>query len=150
MYVEENAQFQVRPARVWANQQQQQQAACAERARARTRLHSQQMLQHLLEARQHVDTQHPALRVCLCVPPRPQLKVVEKSGLNRDGTYLPPAIHPTFAKEPKYDMKTAMVEAEMVMGGVVSDLLEKTGVSTGGPGPGPTRARTAAAAIAHP
>lgn len=56
-----------------------------------------------------------------------QLKVVEKSGLNRDGTYLPPAIHPTFAKEPKYDMKTAMVEAEMVMGGVVADLLEKTG-----------------------
>lgn len=57
-----------------------------------------------------------------------QLKVVEKSGLNRDGTYLPPAIHPTFAKEPKYDMKTAMIEAEMVMGGVVSDLLEKTGI----------------------
>lgn len=57
-----------------------------------------------------------------------QLKVVEKSGLNRDGTYLPPAIHPTFAKEPKYDMKTAMVEAEMVMGGVVADLLEKTGI----------------------
>jgi hypothetical protein len=60
-----------------------------------------------------------------------QLKVVEKSGLNRDGTYLPPAIHPTFAKEPKYDMKTAMVEAEMVMGGVVADLLEKTGVRLG-------------------
>lgn len=58
-----------------------------------------------------------------------QLKVVEKSGLNRDGTYLPPAIHPTYAKEPKYDMKTAMVEAEMVMGGVVADLLEKTGGS---------------------
>jgi hypothetical protein len=57
----------------------------------------------------------------------PQLKVVEKSGLNRDGTYLPPAIHPTFAKEPKFDMKTAMTEAEMVMGGVVADVLEKTG-----------------------
>lgn len=56
-----------------------------------------------------------------------QLKVCEKSGLNRDGTFLPPAIHPTFAKEPKYDMKTAMIEAEMVMGGVVADLLEKTG-----------------------
>lgn len=56
-----------------------------------------------------------------------QLKVVEKSGLNRDGTYLPPAIHPSFAKEPQYDMKTAMVEAEMVMGGVVADVLEKTG-----------------------
>lgn len=60
-----------------------------------------------------------------------QLKVVEKSGLNRDGTYLPPAIHPTFAKEPKFDMKTAMIEAEMVMGGVVADLLEKTGTASG-------------------
>lgn len=57
-----------------------------------------------------------------------QLKVCEKSGLNRDGTFLPPAIHPTFAKEPKYDMKTAMLEAEMVMGGVVADVLEKTGI----------------------
>lgn len=57
-----------------------------------------------------------------------QLKVVEKSGLNRDGTFLPPAIHPSFAKEPKYDMKTAMIEAEMVMGSVVADVLEKTGI----------------------
>lgn len=56
-----------------------------------------------------------------------QLKVVEKSGLHRDGTFLPPAIHPSYAKEPKYDMKTAMIEAEMVMGGTVADLLEKTG-----------------------
>lgn len=79
----------------------------------------------------------------------PQLKVVEKSGLNRDGTYLPPAIHPSFAKEPKYDMKTAMVEAEMVMGGVVADVLEKTGA------PGGTRVVTrwcaaAAAAVGRP
>lgn len=56
-----------------------------------------------------------------------QLKVVAKSGLDVDGTYLPPAIHPSIAPEPKTDMKTAMVEAEMVMGGAVSDLLEKTG-----------------------
>jgi len=58
-----------------------------------------------------------------------QLKVCEKSGLNRDGTFLPPAIHPSWAKEPKYDMKTAMLEAEMVMGGAVADVLEKTGKS---------------------
>jgi len=57
-----------------------------------------------------------------------QLKVCEKSGLNRDGTFLPPAIHPSWAKEPKYDMKTAMLEAEMVMGGAVADVLEKTGI----------------------
>ncbi|KIY96628.1 3-ketoacyl-CoA synthase 6 [Monoraphidium neglectum] len=57
-----------------------------------------------------------------------QLKVVKKSGLDVDGTYLPPAIHPSIADEPKTDMKTAMLEAEMVMGGAVSDLLEKTGI----------------------
>lgn len=78
-------------------------------------------------------TQHAEASVCLsCVfPARVQLKVVEKSGLNRDGTFLPPAIHPSFAKEPKYDMKTAMIEAEMVMGGVVADVLEKTGARAG-------------------
>jgi len=56
-----------------------------------------------------------------------QIKVLSKSGLDVDGTYLPPAIHPSIADEPKTDMKTAMLEAEMVMGGAVSDLLEKTG-----------------------
>ncbi|KAI8470967.1 MAG: FAE1/Type III polyketide synthase-like protein-domain-containing protein [Monoraphidium minutum] len=57
-----------------------------------------------------------------------QLKVVRKSGLDVDGTYLPPAIHPSIAEEPKTDMKTAMLEAEMVMCGAVGDLLEKTGI----------------------
>jgi hypothetical protein len=61
-----------------------------------------------------------------------QLKVVKKSGLDVDGTYLPPAIHPSIAEEPKTDMKTAMLEAEMVMGGAVADLLEKTGARWGG------------------
>ena len=56
-----------------------------------------------------------------------QLKVVSKSGLDLDGTYLPPAIHPSIADEPKTDMKTAMLEAEMVMGAAVSEVLEKTG-----------------------
>ncbi|KIY93827.1 3-ketoacyl-CoA synthase 5 [Monoraphidium neglectum] len=60
-----------------------------------------------------------------------QLKVVRKSGLDVDGTYLPPAIHPSIADEPKTDMKTAMLEAEMVMCGAVSDLLEKTGTWPG-------------------
>ena len=57
-----------------------------------------------------------------------QLKVVSKSGLDVDGTYLPAAIHPSLADQPKTDMKTAMLEAEMVMGGAVADLLEKTGI----------------------
>ncbi|GBF90943.1 hypothetical protein Rsub_03798, partial [Raphidocelis subcapitata] len=57
-----------------------------------------------------------------------QLKVVSKSGLDLDGTYLPPAIHPSIAAEPKTDMKTAMLEAEMVMGASVADVLEKTGI----------------------
>ena len=52
---------------------------------------------------------------------------MSKSGLDVDGTYLPPAIHPSIAPEPKTDMKTAMLEAEMVMGGAVADVLEKTG-----------------------
>lgn len=56
-----------------------------------------------------------------------QIKVAQKSGLRTSGTYLPPAINPSIADEPKTDMKTAMVEAEMVMGGAVADLLEKTG-----------------------
>jgi hypothetical protein len=61
-----------------------------------------------------------------------QLKVVSKSGLDLDGTYLPPAIHPSLAPEPKTDMKTAMLEAEMVMGSSVADVLEKTGAHARG------------------
>jgi len=57
-----------------------------------------------------------------------ELKVVEKSGLNREWRFLPPRFTPA-AKEPKYDMKTAMIEAEMVMGGTVAEVLEKTGVA---------------------
>ena len=60
-----------------------------------------------------------------------QVKVVERSGLNMDGTYRPPAIHPSLTNEPKTDMKTSMLEAEMVMGGAVSSLLEKTGAFGG-------------------
>jgi hypothetical protein len=56
-----------------------------------------------------------------------QIKVLSKSGLDQHNTFLPPAIHPSIADEPKTDMKTAMLEAEMVMGGAVADVLEKTG-----------------------
>jgi hypothetical protein len=48
-------------------------------------------------------------------------------------TYLPAAINPEVNREgPKYDMDTAKKEAEMVMCGAVSDLLEKTGEQAGG------------------
>ena len=57
-----------------------------------------------------------------------QKQVLERSGLSPLGTYLPAAIHPAHAKEPKIDMATAMLEAEAVMGGAVSDLLAKTGL----------------------
>jgi hypothetical protein len=54
-------------------------------------------------------------------------KVNSKSGLDPNGTYLPPAVNPTVSKDYTIDMKTAMLEAEMVMGGAVADVLEKTG-----------------------
>lgn len=54
-------------------------------------------------------------------------KVNGKSGLDPNGTFLPPAVNPTVSTDYKNDMKTAMIEAEMVMGGAVADALEKTG-----------------------
>ena len=55
------------------------------------------------------------------------VKVLERSGLSSEGTYLPAAIHPQLTPEPKYDMDTAMLEAKMVMTGAVQDLMTKTG-----------------------
>lgn len=46
-----------------------------------------------------------------------QLKVVAKSGLDCDGTYLPPAINPSLADEPVTDMKTSMVRVRARMPG---------------------------------
>ncbi len=54
-------------------------------------------------------------------------KVFFKSGIDRDGSYLPPWLNPSQAKQPLYDMDTAAKEARMVMFGAVSDVLEKTG-----------------------
>jgi hypothetical protein len=58
-------------------------------------------------------------------------KVNSKSGLDPNGTYLPPAVNPTVSKDYTIDMKTAMLEAETVMGGAVADVLEKTGEGWG-------------------
>lgn len=55
-------------------------------------------------------------------------KVFVKSGIGAESTFLPPAIHPKHTKLPKANMSTAMVEAEMVMGGALTDLLERTGL----------------------
>ncbi|GBF90942.1 hypothetical protein Rsub_03797 [Raphidocelis subcapitata] len=54
-------------------------------------------------------------------------KVFQRSGISPTESYLPPWVNPATCKEPKYDMDSAKKEAEMVMGGAVADLLEKTG-----------------------
>lgn len=48
---------------------------------------------------------------------------------------MQPAVNPTVSTDYKIDMKTAMIEAEMVMGGAVAEVLEKTGA----PPPLPSR-----------
>lgn len=55
------------------------------------------------------------------------VKVIARSGLGQQSTYLPEAINPMFGEEPKNDMATAMLEAKTVMCGAVEDLLSKTG-----------------------
>jgi hypothetical protein len=54
-------------------------------------------------------------------------KVFLKSGISQHGSYLPAWINPVLTKEPKYDMATAKLEAEMTMCGAMADLLDKTG-----------------------
>lgn len=69
-------------------------------------------------------------------------RIFERSGISPTGTYLPPWINPVHVKEPRYDMDAAKREAEMVMGGAVADLLQKTGAprpAGGGGGGGGSR-----------
>jgi hypothetical protein len=54
-------------------------------------------------------------------------KVVQQSGLSQTGTYLPAGINPMLTTAPKDDINACMEEAEMVMGGAVKELLERTG-----------------------
>lgn len=56
------------------------------------------------------------------------IKVLEKSGLSSTQTYLPPEVHPCHIKEPDHSHGAAHYEAEMVMTGVVRDLLARTGL----------------------
>eukprot|EP00882_Tetradesmus_deserticola_P000497 GHRQ01000548.1.p1 GENE.GHRQ01000548.1~~GHRQ01000548.1.p1 ORF type:complete len:504 (+),score=215.48 GHRQ01000548.1:478-1989(+) len=55
-------------------------------------------------------------------------KVVQQSGLSQTGTYLPAGINPMITTAPKHDVEACMEEAEMVMGGAVQELLDRTGV----------------------
>ncbi|KAF8069577.1 KCS2 [Scenedesmus sp. PABB004] len=56
------------------------------------------------------------------------VKVVTRSGLSSNGTFLPAAINPLLAPEPRHDMATALEEARAVMTGAVEALLAKTGL----------------------
>ncbi len=47
------------------------------------------------------------------------MKVLRKSGLSTDGTYLPACIHPCLVKDPRHDLEEGRREAEMVMFGAV-------------------------------
>lgn len=55
-------------------------------------------------------------------------KVFIKSGISPHATYLPECIHPKHVEAPKNDVDSARKEAEMVMCGALSELLEKTGM----------------------
>lgn len=57
------------------------------------------------------------------------LKVLEKSGLGLNSTYLPPAVHPCHTHEPSACHGNAHYEAEMVMLGAVRELLDKIGTA---------------------
>lgn len=74
----------------------------------------------------------------LCSLPRPRqehkddnmqfmCRVFERSGIGANASYLPPWISPMHVRQSRNDMDSAMREAQMVMVGAVTDLLEKTG-----------------------
>lgn len=56
------------------------------------------------------------------------LKIATKSGIDMEGSFLPAWLNPHFCDAPKNDMDTARKEAEMVMCGAVSEVLDKTGL----------------------
>jgi len=53
--------------------------------------------------------------------------LLEKTGIDPEGSYLPPAVNPLLTDTPRNDIDSAMEEARMVMCGAVQDLLTKTG-----------------------
>jgi 3-ketoacyl-CoA synthase len=57
-------------------------------------------------------------------------RVLEKSGLSRDGTYLPKNIHPGYCGPyPEISIPLAYNECKLAMTGAVEGLLRKTGLA---------------------
>ncbi|EFJ47012.1 hypothetical protein VOLCADRAFT_61822 [Volvox carteri f. nagariensis] len=54
-------------------------------------------------------------------------KVLLKSGLSAETTYLPPAVHPCHVQQPKMDINAALDEARQVMYGAADELFGRTG-----------------------
>jgi hypothetical protein len=54
-------------------------------------------------------------------------KIFKASGISYTNAALPACLQPTMTDEPKTDMLSAQVEAKMVLGQVVADVLHKTG-----------------------
>ncbi len=56
-------------------------------------------------------------------------KVFFRAGIDPEGSYLPAWLQANHVTAPQYDMDSAGKEAQMVMCGAVSEVLEKTGGS---------------------
>ena len=54
-------------------------------------------------------------------------KVFEKSGIDKNGSYLPKNLHPKHTDNPKAGLDESFAEARLVMGGAVEEVLKKTG-----------------------
>jgi hypothetical protein len=54
-------------------------------------------------------------------------KIFLASGISTTRTIIPTCLNPIYAEEPKTDYKSAKVEAKMVYGQVVEEVLRKTG-----------------------
>ncbi|GIL63203.1 hypothetical protein Vafri_17330 [Volvox africanus] len=57
-------------------------------------------------------------------------KVLLKSGLSAETTYLPPAVHPCHVQQPQMDIPSAMEEARMVICGALDELMARTGIKS--------------------
>lgn len=67
-------------------------------------------------------------RLILMCASASQKRVFDRSGITRDGTYLPKSIHPILNHgQPKTDYSTAYDECLMCVSGAVEDLLKKVG-----------------------
>eukprot|EP00878_Enallax_costatus_P036464 GHUV01040952.1.p2 GENE.GHUV01040952.1~~GHUV01040952.1.p2 ORF type:complete len:119 (-),score=11.32 GHUV01040952.1:177-533(-) len=54
-------------------------------------------------------------------------KVFEKSGIDKNGSYLPKNLHPQHTDDPRGGLDESFAEARLVMGGAVEEVLRKTG-----------------------